>query len=249
LSVSTQSILSWPHGIPLVTRGFRLRPFNIASIAAQTQEMIPGGLVVQRFEAKLAMSELEEEQWRDVDGLLADLAGTGGLIRLWDHARQEPYYNQEVARTEANWDGGGTFVDGGGFISGPLPPFVTLAYGASRGDTFVTLKGFPASTERVLRRGDLMELRPYGIPAPYAHLYEVTRTARSNAAGWAGVHFKPGLRRGARGGDMMVIGSERSEWKPSSVFRLTSDDEGAFEVSGTMMGAAGVSLTEVLPRT
>jgi hypothetical protein len=239
------TILVWPHDSIPEMRSFRLKPFNIASVAAQTQELIPGGLLLQRWEARLTLTQVEEEQWRDLSGLASDLAGTGGLIRLWDHARAEPYFNRVATTTSETWDGGPTFEDGAGFESGLLSPYLTLVNGASRGANYLVMAGFPASTEGVLRRGDLFEIRPNGIPADHGHLYEVTRTARSNADGQAGVYFKGGLRKGVHAGDMAVVGG--GPWKPSSVFRLASDDEGNIEVQGPMIGSLGLSFIEVLP--
>lgn len=238
-------ILTWPFDSLPEMRSFRLRSFNISSLASQTQELIPGGLMVQRFEVKMTMPDMEEDRWRDHDGLFADLAGTGGLIRLWDPARTEPYYNQEVVRTAALWDDSAHWDGGASWESGPLPPLVTIGETRSRGFDNVLLKGFPPSLSGVLRRGDLFEIRPNGIPAEHGHLYVVTRRANSNSAGEARVYFKAGLHKGVRSGDQVVIGGGGE--KPMSTFRLASDDEGLIEVRDAMIGSFGASFTEVLP--
>jgi len=239
------TIESWPFDSLPEMRSFRLRAFNISALASQTQELIPGGLIVQRFEAKLTMPDMEEERWRDHDGLFAALRGTGGKIRLWDHARTEPYYNQTVTPTTALWDAGASWSGGAAWAAGKLPPIVAVGETASRGTNNILLKGFPPSLSGVLRRGDLMEFWPNGIPAEHGHLYPVTRRANSNASGQCRVYFEPGLRKGLRAGDACVIGG--GGLKPSSVFRLASDDEGLIDVRGAMIGSFGVSFTEVLP--
>lgn len=239
------NILTWPFDSLPEMRSFRLRPFNISAIAGQSQEIVPGGLIVQRYEPKMVMPDLSEERWREHDGIFADLAGIGGKIRLWDPARTEPYYNQTVTPTVTTWDDDALWSGGAGWAAGHLPPFVTVGETASRGATNLLIKGFPASLSGVLRRGDLFEIRPNGIPADHGHLYTVTRWANSNASGESRVYFKRGLLKGVRPGDQICIGGGGE--KPMSVFRLASDDEGDIEVRETMIGSFGVSFTEVLP--
>lgn len=239
------TIETWPFDSLPEMRSFRLRAFNISALASQTQELIPGGLMVQRFEAKLTMPDMEEERWRDHDGLFAALRGTDGKIRLWDHARTEPYYNQEVARATSLWDDSSSWDGGAGWENGTLPPYVTIGETCSRGVDNVLLTGFPPSLSGVLRRGDLFEVRPNGIPAEHGHLYVVARRANSNSTGEARVYFNAGFRKGVRPGDQVVIGGGGE--KPQSVFRLASDDEGDIQAQGAMFGSFGVSFIEVLP--
>ncbi len=239
------TILIWPHDSIPEMGSFRLRPFNISSVMSETQEVIPGGLKAQRFEAKLTMPNMDEERWREHSGLFSDLAGIGGKIRLWHHARTEPYYNQTVTPTVTTWDGGATWDGGSGWAAGHLPPIVSVGETRSRGFDNLLFKGFPASLSGVLRRGDLFEIRPSGIPAPYGMLYEVVGWVNSNSSGECRVRFRPGLRKGVRTGDMIVIGGGGE--KPMSVFNLAGDEEGLIDVSGPMVGTFGVTLREVLP--
>lgn len=229
-------------------RSFRLRAFNISSIASQTQELIPGGLVSQRFEAKLTMPTMPSDAWRELDGLIAALAGTGGKVRLWDHARPQPYYNKVATETQANWDTGSQWDGKVGWSAGLLPPLVTVGSAAVRGATDMLLSGFPASLDAVLRRGDLFEIRPNGSAADYGHLYLCTGTMNSNSDGDGRVYFMPGLRRGVAAGDVVVLGAEAGPF-PSSVFRLSSDDEGLIDVQAPDFGVFGLTLIEVLPHT
>lgn len=241
----TDTIWNWPTTSPPKTRSFRLRAFNISSMAAQTQEYISGGLMVQRFEAGLTLPPQSSEQWRDLDGLIVALRGASGKIRLWDHQRKEPFYNTGIPASTATWDGGAAWNDGALWTAGKLPPFVVSGENRSRGEANLLIKGFPASLSGVLRRGDLFEVRPNGIPAAHAHLYQVTRWANSNASGESRVYFEPGLRRGLRSGDQVVIGG--AGLFPMSVFRLASDDEGDIEVNEAGHGSVGVRFVEVLP--
>lgn len=241
------TIWSWPYDAIPEMRSFRLRAFNISAIAAQSQELVSGGLLVQRFEARLTLPSLIEEKWRDLDGMLAELAGTGGRLRLWDHARPEPYFNRNVPRLASAWDGGALWTGGGGWLAGPLPPTVIVAETAARGKNNILLSGFPAGQSGVLRRGDLMEIWPNGQQADHGHLYEVTRWSNSNDTGLSRVYFRPGLRKGVRAGDHMLIGQgiKGGGPKPSTVFRLASDEEGNIEVRGKNFGSLGLTLIEV----
>ena len=239
------TIWSWPSDSPPRVRTFRLRAFNISAVASQSQEYIPGGVLVQKFEAGLTMPPMESDQWRDLDGLVVALRGAEGKIRLWDAQRKEPYYNRTVTETSALWDGGASWGGGAAWSAGKLPPFVVVGETASRGTDNILLKGFPPSLSGVLRRGDLFEMRPNGIPADHGHLYEVTRWANSNSDGHVRVYFEAGLRKGLRTGDMCVIGG--GGIYPSSVFRLASDAEGEMEVNEAGHGSLGLRFTEVLP--
>lgn len=240
-------IWSWPYDTAPEVRSFRLRAFNLFSISSQTQEFVPGGLLVQRFEARLTFPALTADRWRELDGLLAVLAGAGGKLRLWDEARKQPYYNSLVSKSGSNWDDNTTWDDGAQWESGLLPPFVTASEDQPRGATDLLAGGFPANTEGVLRRGDLFEVRPNGTAAEHGHLYVVVGFANSNSGGKTRIFFRPGLRAGVRAGDMLVIGGSSPTFWPSTVFRLASDDEGDIEVRAPSTGSIGVTLLEVLP--
>lgn len=228
-------------------RSFRLRSYNVSSIGSQTREVFPGGLIVARFEAKMTMPDLEEDRWREHDGLLARLRGIDGTIRLWDAARPEPRYNALVARSKASWDDGTYFSDGSGWESGPLPPYVVVDQRAARGSNSLMLRGFQASLAAVLRPGDLFEARPNGLPSEHSHLYLVTRTSNTNADGKTRVHFEPGLRKSLCAGDQIVLGGGAE--RPMGIFRLASDDEGLIDVRAPIIGSLGLSFIEVLPHT
>lgn len=247
--MSAASVLDWPTGARPTTRSFRLRPYNITSVASQTQELIPGGLIVQRYEAKLTLGTMEAPDWLELDGILSDLAGVGGKLRLWDHARKQPYYNRTATETESYWDNDATWEGGAGWASGLLPPLVVVAENAARGATSIKLREFPASLTAVLRRGDLIEFWPNGARADTGELHTVTGTANTNASGETRVYFRAGLRRGIKEGDIACIGAENGPY-PSSVFRLSADDDGEISVDRAPdYASSGVTLVEVLPHT
>lgn len=218
---------------------------NLSSIASQSQEYIPGGLIVQKFETGIVMPPMESDQWRDLDGLVAALRGADGKIRLWDSKRKEPAFNRTATITTQTWDDSTLWSDGTGWSSGALPPFVNVGESAARGTNNLLLNGFPPSVSGVLRRGDLMEIRPNGVPAEHAHLYMVTQWSNSNSDGAVRVYFEPGIRKGVRPGDLAVIGGGGD--KPMSVFRLASDDQGEMEVNEAGHGSLGLRFSEALP--
>lgn len=238
---------SWPFNSIPEMRSFRLRSFNVSAVGSQNREYIPGGLMVARWEAKLSFADMNEEKWREHDGLIARLRGASGLLRLWDAARPEPFYNQAVTKSVTPWDGGTTFTDAPGFEEGALPPFVAVDAAAARADNNLVLSQFPASKTAVLRSGDLVEFRPNGIAVPHGHLHVVTRSANSNPDGKARVYFEPGLRGALVAGDMCVLGG--GDLRPTTVFRLASDEEGLIDVRAPNIGSLGLSFIEVLPRS
>lgn len=240
----TDPILDWPEDLSeVVTRSFRLVSRNLSSTALITGEILPAGPTDQRFLVELESPARGEAGWRKASGLIASLRGTGGLVRAFDPARRAPYYNKIVTQTTETWDDSTSFDDGAGWVSGPLPAFVAVAEPAARSARSVVMGAFPASTSAVLRPGDLFEVRPSGVPAAHAHLYEVVRQANSDASGESRVYFEPGLRTGVAAGDMVVLTD------PRSVFRLAGDDQGNISVGNTFIGSFGLSLIEVLPRS
>jgi hypothetical protein len=238
-------ISTFPFDTPIEMRSFRVRPFNIQSMGSQTRELIPGGLMVARWEVKMTMPDFEEARWREHDGLITELEGINGRIRLFDPARKEPMYNRTVTQTEENWDDDTPFDDNIGWGTGPLPPYVYLAETVSRGDNYMRLGGFPASIEGALRRGDLFEVLPNGVRTDHSQLHVVTRWAKSDADGELGVYFSPGMRSGGRSGDMVILGDGKGV-RPMGVFRLSSDEEGSIEVRAPSFGSMGLTFTEVV---
>lgn len=231
--------------IKVTESSFRLVPGSLFSTALFTGEVSPYGPVVARFRADLEFAPMVEERWREWEGLIADFEGLSGRIRTYDPVRREPYYNQIVTTTTENWDDDTTWDDGTGWESGKLPSSVALDAAANRGDKDIQL-AFPSGFESlsaVLRRGDLLEIRPNGVPVNHGHLYVVRRTANTDASGKTGVQIAPGLRTAAAAGDQVVLEDA------TTVFRLESDEEGAIQVDTALHGRLGLSLVEVLPRS
>src|SRR5262249_25574971 len=121
------------------------------------------------------------------------------------------------------------------------PPYVVADQAAPQDDVSLVLSGLPASTDQVLRVGDLFEHRPNGVPSTAGRLYEVIDHCKSNAAGKTRVYFEPALRAPVSAGDMIVLAY------PSTVFRLIDDNQGAItRTAPGNLASVGLSLMEVL---
>lgn len=229
-------------GLFAESRSFRLVTFNLGSMGLLSRDLLTSGPIDQRWVAQLTSGNQKQTEWRLFDGLIAACRGTVGRVRCFDPGRTFPYLDLTSAKTTVTFDDATTFSDGTGWLDGKLPPFVAVDRNASGGARSLVARGFPASTAGVLRWGDLFELRPSGVPADHGHLYIVKGVSNSDADGMTRVSFEPGLRRGIAAGDMIVL------QKPSTVFRLASENEGEMTVSAPNTGRFGLSLIEILPR-
>jgi len=221
---------------------FRLLPANLQSLSPYTGSASVYGPQVQRFKAELTFPRMKAPQHRRVQAFITRLQGVNGFIRMVDYHRMKPAHDQfRVDPTQENWSDGTTFDDGTGWVSGYLPPFVVADEVADEGADSLVVRMLPASLKAALGMGDLFEVRPGGIHAEHGHLYEVVRDANVSATGKARLYFEPGLRRRVAAGDMIVLSY------PTSVFRLSADDEGAVSRGLGSRGQMGFSLDEVLP--
>lgn len=189
---------------------------------------------------KLAAAQIVGDGWQERSAFFARLGGQAGLLRMSDPARVAPQYNTSIAQSLQPWSDGSTFADGSQWLSGMVPPTVFVATAAARGSLTLQLGGLPLSTSRVLRRGDLLEIRPNGIQAAFPHLYEIMVEGSTDTTGKTGVEIRPRLRADIAAGDMAVLG-----W-PTSVFRLVDDSQGEIELSAPNFANHGFSLVEAL---
>lgn len=240
MSETPEPVLIWPaahRGV--VSSGFDLVTMNLHSIAPLTGDMLPGGTVDQRFVVTLQLPVKQEQEGRERSGLIARLRGIRGRLRVGDTFRRIPAYNLRVLATEHGFSDSTLWSDETGWLEGFLPPFVSVASVARRGDRALHLAGFGASLTSILSAGDLFEVRPNGVAASHAHCYEVTKTSNSDADGETLVEFEPGLRAGVKAGDQVVLRD------PTSVFRLASDGEGRSTRDVAGHWRMGMTLVEV----
>lgn len=206
-----------------------------------------GGRSVYGPHAQLWMVDLTVniKDWDNDDGqaisaFFSRLDGQAGLVRIGHVARTEPQYNRVVSPTTASFSDGSNFTDDSGFINGMIPPTCYVYSAGDAGDNNIILGGLPISTSRLLRRGDLLEVRPNGIPAEFPHLYEVMVDGNTDSSGITGVEIRPRLRQGVAAGDQVSLSYA------SSVFRLIDDDQGAPEVTPPRFSNSGFKLIEAV---
>lgn len=231
----TQQIYQWPAEHRGATGGtFRLSSMNLISQHLFSAAISPYGPVDQRWVTEINLPPKDAADWRQLSALISRLRGTSGLLRLGDPFRRRPGYDGGVVETVTGF----VFTDGTGFVDGYLPPFIAIDEAAQAGADSYVVRGLPISTARVMRMGDLIEVRPNGIPAAHGHLYEVVNDAPTNAAGKTRLQIEPPLRKAIVPGDMVVIRDA------TSVFRLAKDDEGIVMRDAAFLGRLSLSLVE-----
>lgn len=250
----SSEIFNTVWSLPQTWRGVVESRFHLSAAAIDnpspwTGQRTPYGPFVQVWMADLnfpVSPEMPQERgdgtmrpsWRQWQGFVTRLRGTSGKIRLVDPLRTRPSYDLRVEPTLANFSDGSQFSDGTQWITGALPPFVTVdAVAAVDSDTMV-LRGLRAGIEQILDAGDVFEVRPNGIPASFACFHEITHCTRTTAAGKARIYFQPGLRQGCSAGDMVVLRN------PTCVMRLADKDQGIVSRDLNRHGRLGLSLIE-----
>lgn len=247
MNLTFDSATRLPRALPKrfaagVESSFFLQSQSIFSSSPYTGGVTPYGPQVQRFIAKITSPLLKSAQWREASGFITSLKGIVGPVRLYDYHRQRPGYDEEVRAGTDLWDDGQPWDDGEGWAAGYLPPYVVVDERAAAGALTIVVRGYPTSTKRVARMGDLFEARQNGEPALHGMLHEVTWDSRSNSDGKTALHFEPGLRKTLLPGDQIVLKN------PTSVFKLANDQQGMINrIAPGNRGNFGLDLVEVLP--
>ena len=178
--------------------------------------------------------------FREVQGRIRKMTGSVGGVRVFDQFAKEPQYNREQAGTLSNWSGGNTWVDGSKWVSGFLPPFITVDEDAEAGANYIVVRGLPTSIARVFRIDDRFEIEPNGARVNYCHYYGIDDDCKSTAAGKAGIYFSPGLTAAVKAGDRVRL-------KYPTCVMVASDDKQGEVQRGLFTGSFGVTLVGVLP--
>lgn len=242
----TRPVLTYPkEWCAEVETEFRLRSNSLFSAG-----MSPGapdiyGPNAQVWTASIPIAPTRRRDWMRIEAFFSRAGGIAGRIRMFDPKRIRPGRDipPEGERTTTGnpWSDDTYFDDGTGWDDNILPPYCSLYEPASGlADSFV-LSGLPASMAPCLWAGDLIEIRPNGVPADFGHLYEVAFDAPTNSDGLTRVSINPGLRSGIAGGDMAVLRY------PMSIFRLIDDDQGRLAFGHGGIARSGFSLLELLP--
>lgn len=186
------------------------------------------------------MVPLEDADWMAVSAFFSEAGGQSGLIRISDPRRRKPQYNRASHFTQQPWSDDTFFSDHTGWIEGGVPSAFHVTQFAARGATHVVVGGLSPSVPRLLRRGDLIEIRRGGIADHVPSLHEIVRDAPTDANGETGLSIRPGLRKAVMAGDQVV-----SE-DPTGVFRCIDDDQGIIDVTPPSIGRTGFTLIEAI---
>ncbi len=168
------------------------------------------------------------------------MRGRSGVVRVGNGLRLAPWHDRGLTPTVSAWSDGSTFADGSGFANGYLPPEVYLVNAAAKGARYIVLGGLPASIASCLRRGDLLQIKPNGVPGTVPHLYQAMYGGDTDSSGRIGLAIEPGLRQGVNAGD--VVGLRYA----STLFRMADDSQFDTDGTGAQMGTVGGSLVEAL---
>lgn len=236
------TIYEWPTDWYSVSRA----SFRLQARSQVTPRTFIGGKSVYGPHAQIwvATITLAPQDW-DAAGqwmaaFFSRLDGQAGLMRFGDPARRKPQFNRLTPGGSQAWSDSTFFNDGTGWASGLVPEVAYAAAAAKRGDNYLQIGGLQVSTSRVLRRGDLFELRPNGIATETPNLYEVQFDGTTNASGATGIEIRPRLRQDIAAGDMVVL------TEPRSVFRLVDDDQGAPELGREVIADIAFNLVEAI---
>ena len=139
-------------------------------------------LVYQIWTAEVASkSERGPSLWAPKGAFFSRLDGEVGRFRFSDTLRCQPAYNRGRRLPQEPWSDDTLWSDNTGWLNaGYVPPTAELDAAAQAGDDHIVIRGLPPGAESALTAGDLLEIRPNGIPTETSNLYEVVRG--SNAA-------------------------------------------------------------------
>lgn len=188
----------------------------------------------------VTMAPQRDPVLQDMDAFFTRLRGRYRGLRISNGMRLAPWYDRNLSPTTSTFSDGSTFTDGSGFANGFLPPNVFVDTSADRGANYLILGGFPPLIENVIRRGDLLQIKPNGIASGFPHLYKAMFSGSSDANGRLGIEIESRLRAGVASGDQVGLRYA------STIFRLATDDQADIEGSGGQIGNFGFSLIEAL---
>jgi len=224
----------------IVTLQYRVRSMSQVAARPWIGGRSVSGPHAQPWLADMTIVAERDPLRQDVDAFFTRLRGQSGLLRISDPTRLAPWYDRNINPTVQAWSDGALFTDGTGFASGFLPPDVYVDTAASRGANYIVLGGFPSSTASVIRRGDLMQVKPDGVAGTCPHLYAAMAGCDSDASGRAGIEISPRLRAGVAAGDQVSLRYA------ATIFRMTDDTQFEMNTDNGGAGNLGGSLVEAL---
>lgn len=221
------------------TAKFYLRSRSQSSASPWTGRRNVYGPHAQFWVAELAMANVEPQISFAIEAFFERIGGSAGLIRMGSPMQPEPQWNAELLASDGPWSDGTAWSDDTLWLDGMLPPMIHVGSAESHGATSAIVAGeLPASTPRVLRRGDVIEFRRNGIADATPSMHRIVVDAPTNASGETRIQFRPPLRKGIARGDMAVL--QRAQ----TVFRLSDDDQVQAGYQPPMYASLGFTLIE-----
>ncbi len=208
-----------------VSSSFALAPYTL-NARSQFRQRKSARLIEQVWEASYVQKpEIGPAKWQDKSAFFSRLRGDSNLLRIGDPLRCIPRFNRIAANLEEPqpWSDATWFTDGTGWVGGEnqVPQYAEVGESQRRGDNFVVIKGLPVSMPSpFLYPGDLIEIRPSGIPSLTGMLYEIAVPGGTNSDGKTGVEIYPNLRENIAPGDQVVF------YWPKTVMRLMDPRQG-----------------------
>jgi len=216
-----------------------LRSRSQASISPWTGRRNVYGPHAQFWVIEVSMVNIDAPLSFQIEAFLERVGGSSGLIRMGSPMQPEPQWNMDIQGIDQAFADGTLWSDGTGWVEGMLPPKISvIAPEVHSAASAVLGGGLPLSTERVLRRGDIIEFRRGGIADETPSMHRVMMDAATNADGNTRVVFRPPLRKGLAAGDMAVL--QRAQ----TVFRLSDDDQGQAGYTPPTTASLGFTLIE-----
>ncbi len=237
----TEFVHTWPKEWDrFVTANFDLMSRSRSSGSPWSGRQSVFGPHVQLWTASVQMSHEDAEAHAEIAAFFDEIGGRKGLIRMRHPIRQQPLIDSETQFSQERFSDNTSFSDGTGFVSGGLPSFIYAGSSADRGNKTMVVGGLPTSQARVLRMGDVFEVRRNGEENREPSFHRIARHAPTDADGKAGIKFNPGLRRAVAPGDQIVLRNA------TCVFRLVDDEQAQQNLTSPTFADLGFSLIEAI---
>lgn len=219
---------------------YRLQAMSLVSPRTFINGKNVKGPIATAWIGQFTLATQQDPVRQSLAAFFSRLDGQAGLLRISDPSRRAPWYNRNNAGSDIGWSDGSTFNDGSLWGNGLLPAMCYVDAAANKGDNFFVLGGLPASLTDAFMRGDLVEIMPDGIAGSCPNLYEIMVGGDTDSSGRIGLEVRPRLRAS------FAVGDQASLSYPSTVFRLTDDDQGVLQVTPPVLGSGGFNLIEAI---
>lgn len=224
---------------PAILNGAVSSTFRLASVSLTSRGMFTGkqlidGPVYQLWQASIEFPAFRQEQWQEIEAVLARAYDNRMPFRLFDPLRQKPQGSFGNTGSGGTLWGDNTPWDDGTLWGEEYFDGLSAAENAPMGRDSLLIEGAPANAQRVMVAGDIFKLNGF--------LYQAVNTVNADGDGRFRVLIRPRLREGVLDGDQIIGG------RPDGVFYVS--DPGAFVMtrnSFNRRASSSLSFVEALP--